>query len=185
MPYWAGTRSSARYASTCAAGRSGFLAWTAYQKPALMLTILRDAVLGKATFERALREYVRRWSLRHPQPADFFRTIENVSGRDLDWFWRGWVYTTARLDQAVDSVAAAGDTALVFLSSRGQMALPLTLELRYADGSRETRDLPVEMWKLGSHFTARLATTRRIVAAVVDPKGIYPDVDRSNNGWPR
>ncbi len=128
---------------------------------------------------------MRRWSFRHPQPADFFRTIENVSGRDLDWFWRGWVYTTARLDQAVDSVAAAGDTALVFLSNRGQMVLPLTLELRYADGSRETRDLPVEMWNLGSRFTARLPTTRRVVGAVVDPKGMYPDVDRSNNGWPR
>src|SRR5439155_654567 len=75
------------------------LAWTAYQKPALMLTILRDAVLGRDAFERALREYVRRWSFRHPQPADFFRTIENVSGTDLDWFWRGWVYTTARLEQ--------------------------------------------------------------------------------------
>src|SRR5205823_12118399 len=93
------------------------LAWTAYQKPALMRRILRAAVLGRDRFERALREYVRRWSLRHPQPADFFRTIENVSGRDLDWFWRGWVYTTARLDQAVDSVTAAGDTTLVVLSN--------------------------------------------------------------------
>jgi len=161
------------------------LAWTAYQKPALMLTILRDAVLGKDTFERALREYVHRWSFRHPQPADFFRTIENVSGRDLDWFWRGWVYTTARLDQAVDSVTAGGDTALVFLSNRGQMVLPVTLELRYADGPAETRDLPVEMWNLGSRFTARLPTARRVVSAVVDPKGAYPDVDRSNNAWPR
>src|SRR5256712_7003388 len=63
------------------------LAWAAYQKPALMLTVLRDAVLGKETFERALREYVARWRFKHPQPADFFRTIENVAGRDLDWFW--------------------------------------------------------------------------------------------------
>src|SRR5256886_4846352 len=60
------------------------LAWAAYQKPALMLTVLRDAVLGKETFERALREYVRRWTFKHPQPADFFRTIADVSGRDLD-----------------------------------------------------------------------------------------------------
>ena len=95
------------------------------------------------------------------------------------------MYTTARLDQAVDSVTAAGDTALVFLSNRGQMVLPVTLELRYADGSGETRDLPVEMWNLGNRFTARLPITRRVVGAVVDPKGMYPDVDRSNNGWPR
>ena len=65
------------------------------------------------------------------------------------------------------------------------MVLPLTLELRYADGSSETRDLPVEMWNLGSRFTARIATARRVVGAMVDPKGTYPDVDRSNNGWPR
>src|SRR6266581_4312953 len=157
------------------------LAWTAYQKPALMLTVLRDAVLGKATFQRALREYVRRWSFRHPQPADFFQTIENVSGRDLDWFWRAWVYTTARLDQAVDSVTAAGDTALVFLSNRGQMVLPVTLELRYDDGSTEIRELPIEMWNLGSRFTARVRTGagQSVPGVAVDPKGIYPDIDRA------
>jgi len=161
------------------------LAWTAYQKPALMLTVLRDAVLGKETFERALREYVRRWTFKHPQPADFFRTFENVSGRDLDWFWRGWVYTTARLDQAIDSVTATGDTTLIFLSNRGQMVLPVTLELRSADGSSETRDLPIEMWNLGSRFTARVATAKSVVGVVVDPREIYPDVDRANNRWPR
>jgi len=162
------------------------LAWTAYQKPALMLTVLRDAVLGKETFERALREYVRRWTFKHPQPADFFRTIENVSGRNLDWFWRAWVYTTARLDQAVDSVGAAGDTTFVFLSNRGQMVLPVTLELRYADGSSERRELPIEMWNLGSRFTSRIRTGGKAIAGVVvDPQAIYPDIDRANNRWPR
>ena len=162
------------------------LAWTAYQKPALMLTLLRDAVLGKETFERALREYVRRWTFKHPQPADFFRTIENVSGRNLDWFWRAWVYTTARLDQAVDSVGTAGDTTFVFLSNRGQMVLPVTLELRYADGSSERRELPIEMWNLGSRFTSRIRTGGKPIAGVVvDPQAMYPDVDRANNRWPR
>jgi hypothetical protein len=162
------------------------LAWAAYQKPALMLTVLRDAVLGKETFERALREYVRRWTFKHPQPADFFRTIENVSGRNLDWFWRAWVYTTARLDQAVDSVGTAGDTTFVFLSNRGQMVLPVTLELRYADGSSERRELPIEMWNLGSRFTSRIRTGGKAIAGVVvDPQAIYPDIDRANNRWPR
>jgi peptidase M1-like protein len=161
------------------------LAWAAYQKPALMLTILRDAVLGKETFERALREYVRRWRLKHPQPADFFRTIENVTGRDLAWFWRNWVYTTARLDQAVDSVGAAGDTMLVYLSNRAQMVLPLTLELRYADGTSEARDFPIEMWNLGNHFTARIGPAKPVVSVVVDPRRIYPDIERANNQWSR
>ena len=164
------------------------LYWTAYQKPALMLTVLRDAVLGRDEFERALREYARRWRFKHPQPADFYRTMANVTGRDLDWFWRGWVTTTARLDQAVDSVTrggGAGDTTLVHLSNRGQMVLPLTLELRYADGSSEVRQLPVEMWYLGSRFTYRLTTARQIVAVVVDPRQVYPDIDRKNNSWIR
>src|SRR5437867_8833582 len=150
-----------------------------------MLSVLREDVLGREEFDRAFREYVRRWKGKHPQPADFFRTMSNVTGRDLDWFWRNWISTTARLDQAVDSVRSSADSAFLYLSNRGQMVLPVTLELRYADGSTETRNLPVEMWNLGSRFTARLATARRIVGAGVDPKGIYPDVDRSNNGWPR
>jgi len=159
------------------------LAWAAYQKPALMLTILRDAVLGQEPFERALREYVRRWKFKHPQPADFFRTIEKVSGKELDWFWREWVYTTARLDQAVDSVTQAGDTALVYLSNRAQMVLPVTLELRYADGTTETRRFPIEMWNLGSKFTARVGTAKPVAGVVVDPKETYPDIDRANNQW--
>src|SRR5438045_7836296 len=105
-----------------------------------MLTVLRDAVLGKETFERALREYVRRWKFKHPQPADFFRTIADVSGRDLDWFWRDWVYTTARLDQGVDSVGSAGATTLVYLSNRGQIVLRRPPPLQFPDGAADHRD---------------------------------------------
>src|SRR5213593_3147648 len=160
------------------------LAWAAYQKPPLMLTLLRDAVLDSATFNRAFREYIRRWAFKHPQPADFFRTMANVSGRDLDWFWRAWVFTTARLDQAVDSVKAVGtDSIYMFLSNRAQMVMPVTVELAYADGTKETRALPIEMWNLGSRFTARFATRKPVVAVTVDPTRIYPDIDRANNRW--
>src|SRR5439155_23797633 len=100
------------------------------------------------------------------------------------WCRRGWVDATARRDQAIASVAAPGETTLVFLSNRGQMVLPVTLGLRSADGSSETRDLPIEMWNLGSRFTARVATAKLVVGVVVDPREIYPDVDRANNRWP-
>ncbi|MFN2571710.1 MAG: M1 family metallopeptidase [Gemmatimonadales bacterium] len=161
------------------------LYWTAYQKPALMLTILRESVLGRAEFDAAFREYARRWKGKHPQPADFFRTMSNVTGRDLDWFWRSWIYTTARLDQAVDSVRAVDDSTFLYLSSRGQMVLPVTLELRYADGTTETRNLPVEMWNLGSRYTYRLATPKRLASVVIDPQRMYPDIARDNNDWKR
>jgi len=97
----------------------------------------------------------------------------------------GWIYTTARLDQAVDSVRARADTTFLYLSNRGQMVLPVMLELRYADGSTETRSLPVEMWNLGMRFTYRLATAKRLTSAVIDPRRIYPDIVRDNNTWKR
>lgn len=160
------------------------LGWGAYQKPALMLTILRDDVLGRETFERAMREYVRRWRFKHPQPADFFRTMANVSGHDLDWFWREWVHTTARLDQAVDSVRpVGGDSTYVFLSNRGQMVLPVTVLLRYEDGSSDLHTLPIEMWNLGDRFTARFATPKAVVSVVLDPTASLPDINRGNNSW--
>jgi hypothetical protein len=161
------------------------LYWTAYQKPALMLSILREAVIGRDEFDRVLREYVRRWKGKHPQPADFFRTMSDLSGRDLDWFWRNWIYTTARLDQAVDEVRRDGDSTFITLSNRAQMVLPVQLELRYGDGTTERRDLPVEMWFLGSKFRYRMTGPKQVVGVVIDPKRIYPDIDRTNNSWGR
>jgi hypothetical protein len=77
------------------------------------------------------------------------------------------------------------DSTYIYLSNRGQMVLPLTLQLRFADGTSEPRRLPVEMWNLGSRFTARLATAKPVVGVVVDPEETYPDVDRANNRWGR
>ena len=161
------------------------LYWTAYQKPALMLTILRESIIGHEEFDRAFREYTRRWKGKHPQPADFFRTMSSLTGRDLDWFWRNWVYTTARLDQAVDSVRVRDDSTFLYLSNRAQMVLPVMLELRYADGTTETRTLPVDMWNLGNRFTYRLATAKRLASIMIDPRAIYPDINRENNDWKR
>jgi hypothetical protein len=74
----------------------------AYAKPATALNILRETVLGRELFDYAFGEYARRWQFKRPTPADFFRTMEDASGVDLDWFWRGWFYTTAHTDIAID-----------------------------------------------------------------------------------
>ena len=76
----------------------------AYGKPATALNILRETVMGRELFDYAFKEYSRRWAFRHPSPADFFRTMEDASGVDLDWFWRGWFYTTDHVDIALDQV---------------------------------------------------------------------------------
>ncbi|MBD2715968.1 M1 family metallopeptidase [Microvirga sp. STR05] len=76
----------------------------AYAKPATGLNILRETILGRELFDYAFKEYARRWAYKHPTPADFFRTMEDASGTDLDWFWRGWFYTTDASDLAITSV---------------------------------------------------------------------------------
>ncbi|MEZ4474155.1 MAG: M1 family metallopeptidase [bacterium] len=76
----------------------------AYAKPATALNILRETILGRDRFDFAFRTYARRWRFRRPEPADLFRTLEDASGTDLDWFWRGWFYTTDHVDQALTGV---------------------------------------------------------------------------------
>ena len=76
----------------------------AYAKPATGLNILRETIMGRELFDYAFKEYARRWAFKHPTPADLFRTLEDASGEDLDWFWRGWFYSTDVTDIALDSV---------------------------------------------------------------------------------
>lgn len=76
----------------------------AYSKPATGLNILRETIMGRQLFDYAFKEYARRWAFKHPTPADFFRTLEDASGEDLDWFWRGWFYGIEPCDISLDSV---------------------------------------------------------------------------------
>ncbi len=76
----------------------------AYAKPATALNLLRETVLGRELFDHAFKTYAQRWAFKHPYPADFFRTMEDASGIDLDWFWRGWFYTNDHVDVSIDAV---------------------------------------------------------------------------------
>ncbi|MGB0167397.1 MAG: M1 family metallopeptidase, partial [Luteibaculum sp.] len=76
----------------------------AYGKPATALNILRETILGRELFDFAFKTYAQRWMFKHPEPADFFRTMEDASGTDLDWFWRSWFYTTDHVDLAIENV---------------------------------------------------------------------------------
>jgi hypothetical protein len=79
----------------------------AYTKPATGLNILRETIMGRELFDYAFREYARRWAFKHPTPADLFRTMEDASAEDLDWFWRGWFYGIDPCDIAIDTVKYA------------------------------------------------------------------------------
>ena len=78
--------------------------YNAYTKPTLALSILRESVLGREQFDYAFKQYARRWMFKRPTPADFFRTMEDASGQDLDWFWRGWFYGTDHTDISIEKI---------------------------------------------------------------------------------
>jgi hypothetical protein len=151
------------------------------------LVLLRDHITSPERFDPVFREYIRRWAFKHPTPADFFRTMNDGLGEDLSWFWRSWFYTTAQLDQTVDSVAtsdSAGGFSRVYLRSAGGMPMPVELALLMDDGTTQHLSLPVEVWYAGDRYAALVPGPRKISSVSIDPEGWYPDVNRENNRWP-
>jgi Peptidase family M1 domain len=165
----------------------GSLSVTAYTKPGLGLILLRDRIIGAPRFDPAFKQFIARWSFKHPTPADFFRSIEDGVGEDLSWFWRSWFYTTEVLDQAVDSVAivsdSTGTSSRVYLRNAGQMPMPVELELVLDDGSKVPLSLPVEVWYGGPSYVATVPGPTKVVGVTIDPKNVFPDIRRENNRW--
>src|SRR5208283_316666 len=119
------------------------LGLNSYNKPSVGLQLLRQEILGPEAFDDAFRAYIQRWAYKHPSPTDFFRTMEDVSGHRLDWFWREFWLNNYRFDQAIDTVATAvrGDTehVVVLYSNRARGVLPIRVRFTFADGT--TQDL--------------------------------------------
>lgn len=103
----------------------------AYAKPATALNILRETILGRELFDFAFKEYAQRWKFKRPMPADFFRTMEDASGVDLDWFWRGWFYSTDHVDLSIEDLQQFNVDTLKPATEKG-------LEREERDAERET-----------------------------------------------
>ncbi|MEO8202175.1 MAG: M1 family metallopeptidase [Gemmatimonadota bacterium] len=159
----------------------------AYVKPSIMLLALRNKVLGPEVFDAAFREYIKRWAFKHPLPSDFIRTMNNAAGRDLSWFWRGWIYTTATIDQSIENVTqrsqGSNNIARIVLRNPGQMVMPVELTLTMKDGTTQLIRLPVEIWYRGDRFTYTVTTTQPIASAKINADGFTPDVNPANNEW--
>ena len=159
----------------------------AYLKPGMMLDALRDVVLGPDRFDAAFREYVRRWAFKHPTPWDFFHTMENVSGEDLGWFWRGWVLNTWKLDQGVKEVKYVDNKpesgSEITIENLEKMAMPVTVLVKEANGKEHKINLPVEVWQRGAGWTFGVPTTSEVKEVILDPDKKLPDYNRANNSW--
>jgi hypothetical protein len=257
----------------------------AYTKPATGLNILRETIMGRELFDYSFKEYARRWAFKHPTPADLFRTMEDASAEDLDWFWRGWFYSIDPCDIAIDTVkhavydaSAAAPTAgmggrggmmnaggrgldkpavnafediskirnkqdksIVFLTdadttlrdfywrydrglepydsvtkqpaptfgaptvlsdeekakyadahlyeitflNKGGLVMPIIVEFTFADGTKETKRLPAQIWRKNENKVTKVfLTNKKAVSIKLDPMRETADIDESNNSWP-
>lgn len=161
-----------------------------YSKPAVVLRAL-ETVVGRDVVQRAIAEYFRRWLMKHPHPLDFFNTVEDLAGRDLDWFWHPWFYETAVLDQAVIVVEEVGKAIespdiryRIDLEDRGGIPMTVPLRLTLRDGSTRELLLPADTWLDGDRAHHEFVVVPSPLERVeIDPDLRLPDVDRANNVW--
>ena len=253
VPYLKGDKSTKRPLMTNAE-QVIILGDEQYGKAATGLTILRESIMGPELFDKAFKEYAERWAFKHPKPADFFRTMEDASAVDLDWFWKGWFYTTDNCDQSIDQVrwfkmrkeekglekkdvkakkgdlasnndgnkyqnfnsgpepfsliptdprlngefaSAVDDKAImqklenkniyeVSLSNKGGLVMPVIIQWIYADGTKETENIPAEIWRTNEKsFNKVFIKDKEVVNVVLDPNQELTDVDLQNNVFPK
>lgn len=172
-------------------GPTGTYGEAAYWKPATLLRAL-EGLIGREAVWEALQRYNSAWIYGHPDPMDFFNAVEAVAGRDLDWFWHPFWYETATLDQAVEAVemvsTPSGSRGVrVTIADLGDAPMPAIVEVGITGGAlRET--IPVEVWLQGvrrHELYFELPADAALERVEVDPEGIFPDADRTNNAWER
>lgn len=158
-----------------------------YAKPGFALGLLRNEILGKDRFDYAFKNYIKKWAFKHPTPWDFFRCMENGAGEDLAWFWKGIFINNYQLDQAVDGVTYVSNDvskgAIVSISNRDKMAMPVVVEYSTVSGKTNRIKLPVEIWQNNSTWKFLVPTTEAINKIEIDPDKVFPDMVPENNSW--
>jgi hypothetical protein len=158
-----------------------------YYKPSSALVILREQILGPERFDTAFRTYIERWAFKHPTPNDFFRTIENVSGEDLAWFWRGWFINNWRFDQGITSVKYIKNDpklgVIITIENFEKMAMPVILDVKFKSGKISRIKLPVEIWQKNIDWSFKHNSTEEIESIIIDPDHVFPDSNEANNIW--
>ena len=167
-----------------------------YAKPAAGLSILRETVLGPEVFDDAFSGYAKRWMFKKPQPADFFRSLDEGAGEDMAWMWRGWFYTTHANDQAVADVGRQDAEELlgstdqgsyyyrVRIVNEGGLVMPIIMDVEYESGRTQRVDLPVDVWRYDEkEFLYGFFAEEPVVRVLLDPDEELADIDTDNNLW--
>ena len=171
-----------------------------YSKTPLMLSML-GGIVGDDAVQRAMREYTKAWSFKHPSPWDYIFLMNKELGQDLNWFWYYWLWTTESVDSSIADVTTTGTKTTVTVRQDGQMPSPVVLKVQLAPGARGNKPVtnakilddntaivtwPVDVWFNGSRtFQAVVDFGRPITTVTFDPNCRFPDRDATDNVWPK
>jgi len=172
-----------------------------YSKTPLMLSML-GGIVGDSEVQRAQSEYAKTWAFKHPSPWDYIFFMDKALGRDLQWFWYYWLWTTESVDGSIANVTANGARTVVTVRQDGAMPSPVVLKIKLAGSGPAVKPMtnakmvdettaivtyPVDVWFIGNRtFQATLDFGGRAVESItLDPDGRFPDKDPADNVWPR
>jgi len=159
-----------------------------YSKPGYGLDLLRNQIVGKDRFDYAFKQYIKNWAYKHPTPFDFFRSMDNGTGEDLSWFWRGWFLNSWKSDQGIAEVKPLKrDDKIVSYSIKivnmEKLPMPIILQIKTKSGKTDIIKVPVDVWMKNTSWTIRYPTTEEVVEVVIDPEKVLPDGNPDNDIW--
>ncbi len=156
----------------------------AYGKPALGYLALKE-MLGDAEFRRGLHGFMDRWHGKHPIPWDMFNSFNDITGRNLNWFWNSWYFSNNYIDLGVGSVTKSGDGYSVVINNIGGMPAPVDLQLGFTDGSNSVVHETAAIWAADIRRATVSVPTSKTIQSVKLDGGIWMDADTTNNRWVR
>jgi len=154
----------------------------AYGKPALGYLALKD-MLGDAAFGKALHGFMDRWHGKHPIPWDFFNSVNDITGQNLNWYWNSWYFSNNYIDLGIGGVEKAGSGYTVVLNNIGGMPVPVDLEAHYGDGSNEVVHETAAIWAANQRQATVTISTSKTLQSLNLNGGIWVDADSTNNRW--
>lgn len=153
-----------------------------YGKPSLGYLAVKD-LLGDALFKKALQEYMRRWNGKHPLPWDFFNTLSDASGKDLNWFWNNWFFSHNYIDLALTNATKAGKGYSVTVQNNGGMAAPFDIVVTYTDGSEDRIHQTPAVWQANQKQAKLSVAAKKAVQSIKLDGGIFMDANEADNTW--
>jgi Peptidase family M1 domain len=153
-----------------------------YGKAALGYLAVKQ-LLGDELFKKCLHTFMERWQGKHPTPWDMFYSFNDAAGKNLNWFWNNWYFSNYYIDLSLTAVESASNKTILYIKNSGGFATPFTIEVKYADGSKENFPFTPSVWETNQKETTIALTTKKELTSLMIQTGIYMDAEEHDNKW--